>query len=1756
MTPNIPLAVRNLIDEYRSFLRTSFRLLDDHLRNQFEEHLAQADVVVKGPYVTLARDFALGQTLRELVQQGVAHPDILKANWPFGENRLYQHQEQAFRIGQAGRSFVITTGTGSGKTEAFFLPVLDGILRRRAEGVNGLQAVFVYPMNALANDQLERLRRLFRKSGLDVSFALYTGDSDATSLALREEPAETERLRRADIRRNPPDILLTNYKQLDFLLVRKIDRDLFTRSLRYLVLDEIHSYRGALATEIAWLIRRLKAQAGLDPGELVAIGTSATVASGKEGIEALARFAGTLFGEEVRPEDIVTESYAPRQDDAEPYIPPLPDLDASQLANLDPSDDGQIITLAEKLTGKRCPSEGAIADRVSAVLAGNRIVRALEEFLAEPHTIRESAEYICRVLPEREEAPIDKVQLEVEAYLLVGSVGDEEHPPRLRPKLHTFFHGVYDVNLCLNPECRTLVPHGGSECPKCGSVARPLALCRTCGQDFVKVRFERDDDDLPVGNGDFFSDDRTAFLTHGIIELPESPGAEDSEEGEESAAEEERRNQRKKRAESKLEEVNVCPGCGRVLKTAGKQCPSCNRNTVRMLMRMGKLSTCPACGDIYTRGDIVTPLRTGTASTVSAIATHHLDYLEGEDRKLLIFADNRQDAAHQAGYTSDKHRTFALRHAMAHEIRDAGERGVYLTELPQRLFDRFKKLGIIPQRPSKPERELWLDALAYQAANEVTRYSRQRASLENLGLMAVEYEGLEELEDDSKFVEISARFGLTTDKAIPLIRAVLDIMRKNRAVAYDGRPETGTTLPFFTEYIDPSKKRRYRELEADPYAVRFPDRDRNPKAFAMNRSDALKKTARSLMGFVQENPRAGQLTAPQKVVARVLGDRELSAEFLRSVVPILLEHEILVDVTSRFSIPSSQRTPRLKIIQLEPRRIRLRFVEQGYRCDSCQSWRAYFLPTCPTSKCKTGSLRQVSLDRDNYYVRLYMERPPRRFAVAEHSAQISGEERARRETDFKNGRLDALVCTPTLELGVDIGPLLTVVLRNAPPMPANYAQRVGRAGRRLRIGFVSTFCAGGAHDRYAFERPDWFVAGRFEPPKLRLDNPKIVLRHLRSYLLAQLDNELPYLLKDLLDDVQRPTRWKKEELEGLFQEIRGRRDELVPKILRVTEYDRKNELVIRYGEEDVKALVDDFEDELTGVLERWWRRVEQLDREYNQFSALGSDRDAMKKAAARQRAYREITQDPERAYILNYLATQQLLPAYQFPLDTFSLDPGVPDTPTIYRGAAIAIEEFAPGNFVYANGHKLRSIRVLYPGGPGKLGEARSDAEAAGRLESFHFCSKCDEAVESGRNSCPCCSSALGKAVDVVFVDAFEAEENLRITSEEESRQRLTFDRREYLRAGAALKCRLYPYHLHPVELLNLAEILITNWGALDSRLGEGRRFWLCPECGRHLPYEPTDPTHDRQVREWRKNHARFCSGEPVPLILAHRFQADCLVLHVPGWDDAKTVGRHTLSPTIVTLAEALRAGTGRLLQLEPEELGVFVQRPISISGFPFERIVFYETVPGGAGYLEEMAERLPDVARATQEALYGHDCVKACYLCLKHYRNQAWHTLFDKNLVRDILLELASLDPVEPKTTSYGASRQMLAEMIEARTKESDETFRRYPKGEIEELLRVALERLGITDFHRDFEIYDGNQVLTVPDFTWPELKVAVFCDGYAYHGEQDTLELDARKRNRLQLLGWLVLTFWGRTIWKDAEGCARVVYDALRSRRKFHLD
>jgi hypothetical protein len=418
---------------------------------------------------------------------------------------------------EGGRNAVIRTGTGSGKTEAFLLPVLSGVLRMKAEGVRGTKALLLYPMNALANDQLLRLRELIRDSGTGITFALYTGNSETVAPAIGEPLAGHELTQRDEIRKNPPDILLTNYKQLEFLLVRKSDRALFTPALRHLVLDEIHSYRGALATELACLIRRLKARCGLKGGELRAIGTSATVSQDAGGDAALARFASELFDEPFEPTDIIGERYRERPAPRDPYDPPVVALADADIAALTHVEETGLVRFAEKLCGRAAPAAGTAHAKIVGLLSGNRFLEALSAAAETPRTMEELAEAVRERVSALRDASAESVKSLVTGYLLLGSFGDDAEPPLVRPKLHTFFHGVYDVGLCMNPRCRTLVADGSERCASCGSAVRPAVLCRTCGQDFVKVRFDPERGEQTIANDDFLSDKDTAFITPQLV---------------------------------------------------------------------------------------------------------------------------------------------------------------------------------------------------------------------------------------------------------------------------------------------------------------------------------------------------------------------------------------------------------------------------------------------------------------------------------------------------------------------------------------------------------------------------------------------------------------------------------------------------------------------------------------------------------------------------------------------------------------------------------------------------------------------------------------------------------------------------------------------------------------------------------------------------------------------------------------------------------------------------------------------------------------------------------------------------------------------------------------------------------------------------------------------------------------------------------------------------------------------------------------
>ncbi|MBR2790139.1 MAG: DEAD/DEAH box helicase [Eggerthellaceae bacterium] len=313
-----PIAAAAHIEEaYREYIATTIHFDNAEYQSQLEEILRRKGFLAKGPFLESAPPYTKDRSVTDLVDEGVLCRGMLRLGngnpEQFDCNRpLYVHQVRAIKKAVQGRNYVVVSGTGSGKTECFLLPILNDILTEfETTGPQpGVRAMMLYPMNALANDQLKRLRTLLQGTG--ITFGRYTGDTeeDDTQALLKwqeENPGQkklpNEIISRTEIRKNPPNILLTNYSMLEYLLLRPKDAALFGKafggSWRHIAIDEAHVYSGALGTEIAYLLRRLKARIAAETGatpQLHCYATSATIGS-EEDLPKIARFASDLFGE-------------------------------------------------------------------------------------------------------------------------------------------------------------------------------------------------------------------------------------------------------------------------------------------------------------------------------------------------------------------------------------------------------------------------------------------------------------------------------------------------------------------------------------------------------------------------------------------------------------------------------------------------------------------------------------------------------------------------------------------------------------------------------------------------------------------------------------------------------------------------------------------------------------------------------------------------------------------------------------------------------------------------------------------------------------------------------------------------------------------------------------------------------------------------------------------------------------------------------------------------------------------------------------------------------------------------------------------------------------------------------------------------------------------------------------------------------------------------------------------------------------------
>ena len=1758
--------------DYRHYIETSFPVRDSAIKAQVQHLIESEKLLWQELFISLARPFRTGGHLNDLIADGILAPEISQADWGF--DTVFAHQAAAARrIGGSaaqGHNTIIATGTGSGKTESFLLPIVDDCLRHADE--RGVRAIIIYPMNALANDQLERMRRLL--AGTGITFGRYTGDTplndyDAAERSLQrpESSPVEERYTRAEIQNDPPQILLTNYVMLELLLLRKHDQRIFKGiKPRFLVLDEVHTYTGILGAEVACLVRRLKEHTGLGPGELVCVGTSATIVShgDQPGEQQLLAFATELFGEPFDASALVQEIYDEPHKPGQTSLHPAPNLSDADLRNFNPDQPAQVRRLTQRTLGIDLASHDAtLGEELYAAIGEMRAFAELERLLLRPRPLSDVArEYgLLETRRGREQAQLER---EVTALLLLGSAAvrrddQGEILPRFRPKIHQIVRSLTPLAACLDPNCGKLLTDGATVCthepPMPNARALTLGLCRSCGADYRLAAFTIPDTALYDTRGKRRSAKKISIQDIGDVVLEAEgelegraqlylmpkPADRDVLQDDEEADEDE--DGEALLATFQARDYLVCPSCLHARPDDGdRRCRNTGCGAYQgaqlpvfvAFLRGGKCPVCQAQGR-GRRHEIITPLRSGAAPAVSVLTQSLLPRLEPApdggpgEKRLLIFADSRQDTAQQAGYLRDRYQVFTQRQVVYQTLlkhEEAEQEPIALPDLARTVFTKTREaigevdaanllsdVEYLEHGFLEPETTIGgnqtkhiMKRLQWDLMVEFTERAASRFSLEREGLTTVVYDRLAEIAQAA--VGDFAQFGLSSDDLATLLRALLDQMRIRQAVNYG---------PF----------REFLEWKSTPMINREvrPTREtRRPFGFAATKYH--RPNVATVFAWYNKGNPAGKRTSVFDLFARVMPHLQPDdvAKLIDQLVRLLARRNFIHEENiGRISVAKGKFTT--KAYQINENLVAVTTCGERFRCPTCGVVRGYQLRTpggqsiCATYRCPGQPQHFIPNPADSFYVDVYQAPTIERLYPVEHSGQLSNDERVKIEAQFKSGRVNALVCTPTMELGVDIGDLSALLMRNIPPTPSNYAQRAGRAGRKRRIALILGHAGQGPHDSYFFQHPDEMITGAIRPPLFMLDNQVVIDRHINSLILEKLTSTVPDDWAEIRTD---DGVLREDVLAPFTQELAQRGDLIRQAVATAFVRDRDTGGLPWLTPEYVDGRVGAFVGGLRAGLEHWCRRYREI------FEELRKSRQKIVPNKIEQEREKRLTQSlfalekDRRYYPLSYLAQVGFLPRYGFSGDIVSLRYDKENQ--LSQAAAVGITEYAPGNIVYVSGRKVQVRRVYFRGG------SREDPTA--NAATYRLCDRCSYATENVlARDCPHCGESLRSARYIEY-EGGRGTVGEAITQEDENRSRESYDVATYLRDNDGQEPdpqdQTIVYDRWVFDYSRRRIIELYNKGLRGAAGDVQTPFVVCLECGCwHNPRSTAASDQDAgisghlprcSVSTWDPDNSdRIIHG----LHLRASIQGDVIEIKLPD-----SLAQN--EAWIATFAQALKLGMQRQLYVGSQEISWFVSYTYT-SKQPHATLILYDTMPGGTGYLWRAVRSLPQIARLVAEHLRDCDCERACYRCLKEFWNQRNHALLDKRLVLNTLDQLAAtreathLPPRPARRRFESFLEERFAKLLQAAG---------LPLPTTQKVVRTA----------------DG-QYITRADFSYDRPPLIIQTDGRAYHIDSAARVVeDLDRRNAIELSGRTLLEFTYRDVIAESDRVIALVRTALQ--------
>lgn len=1789
------------------YIKTTFPMTNPAFQGSLDRMLATKDAVFHEPYISVRLPFRVADKMPENFQ--AIHPQYMP----------YVHQQKAFDrlIGEDGRSTLIATGTGSGKTECFLYPILEYCYRHRGE--NGIKALIIYPMNALASDQAKRIaKEIYNSPELrgNVTAGMYVGGHEQhPSRVMGKDQIITDH---ETMLSSPPDILLTNYKMLDYLLVRPKDAALWCENhpetLKFIAVDELHTFDGAQGTDLACLLRRLKARLFTPSGSLCCIGTSATMGA-KESAENIRSYAEQVFGEPFESDAVITEDRLSPGEFFDGHDPvdfsiPVEENIALLTTSIELDDQNNYLQTAATTWFDGTFDASDIMSDSTRLAIGERLMshdfaRSLISYMKDNYI---QFSQISNELRDKypQLAEISHVPRALDALFSLISHARTGSPGKLRPFL------TVQTQIWMRELRRLLAKVSENDITYAleadlneqqSKQYLPVVNCRDCGETgWTSIINERGNvtiPDLSTFYNLYFKQDSKVIMLF--------PHKHDH-------------------SPFHMSPARVCPECLQLKSEQGSSntCSSCGSETISVLYpsKMGtsgsknnKQYVCPFCGS--SRGLAIIGLRSATAISASISQLFASKY--NDDKKTLAFSDNVQDAAHRAGFFNSRTWKFGLRNAIQHYAGTEGD-GLTLSEFSNGFIDfwkrkltieKFVSLFIAPNmtwmrayekmqvdRKLASDREAAMlisdieNRLRYEIMLEYGLSSRIGRTLEKSGCSTVEFnpDVISEVAAKVKERTVNELAALSGTEHIIFERMVLGFiynMRSNGAfndsvfnsyTQYEGKPyflsndkikwmpglQSGRNTPRFIYETEGKMKRLYSfDLASDP-----------------KYSDWIHFCITEYFVYDGLDEELGKIILNELIRSK-------------AVVPM----------------PASKG---YKIWALDKHNIKISTKVKQVVCDLCGNSvsvaenNVHLWEQAPCLRRKCNGHLDISNDTElGYYGKLYSKGDMVRVMAKEHTGLLERDDREKLEQVFKRDSdermpwdANLLSCTPTLEMGIDIGDLSTVVLCNIPPGQAQFLQRAGRAGRKDGNALTVAVANARPHDLYFYEDPTEMIQGVVEPPRVFLQASAVLERQFVAYCMdcwvkrGIPENAIPRHVGTCISNLNNHS---KDIFPANFLNfVRTHLSNLLRTFIQMFSLDEVSiEELHRFArgnnlqESPMHMKIYEAFENLKKQREALSSSIKQLKELISYYENKPKDssyEDEIKDLKNERIAFLNVVRNLNRKDVFNFLSDEGLLPNYAFPeagillkailYRKYSSESDAEESKKrkyekmVYeynRSASSAISEFAPSNNFYVDGRKLTINQV--------------DLTTA-QATKWRLCPNCSHAQieETGRNvaSCPQCGSPgwadSGQVRTMLKVQMVYSNMDYTksLISDDSDDRSSTFYCKQLLVDVNEETDIIKAYRMDNdefafgFEFVKKATMREINFGEKDltgekltiAGTEEVRKgFNICKHCGK-LQSEKGKPNHTFTCKARNAQSDNLESYDEC-LFLYREFVTEALRILVP----ATTMDTSQIRQESFTAAFML--GMKKYFGNVDHLRACLSEVPVENADYRKQYLVIYDSVPGGTGYLKQLMQQDQAFVEILEHALSVLDncsCKKdtkkdGCYHCLYAYRqSQSIGQISRRSAIHLLRLILSGKQNVEeiPKLGNIPVNSLFESELerlfIEALNQMgNDQRKLSITKEFVNDKEGYAL-KIGDNLWNIEPQVVlDQQYAISVPsraDFVlWParsstgQKPIAVFTDGFLYH--KDKVDDDTLKREAIRRSG--KFRVWSLS-WKDVQDAFRV--------------